>query len=233
MPKQAMIFAAGEGRRMRPLTLTTPKPLLPVQGKPLIEWHLERLALAGIEQVIINVNYLHEQIIETLGTGARWGLEIIYSVENSLLETGGGLLQAQPYLQDAPLIVVNADIWCTSLPQFPPVAANELAFLWLVPNPSHHPEGDFYFCSATKQIACTPQTGFSAHTFMGLSRLSPEILQPVWLKEAYGQVPAKGEGFKLAPLLRHLISQGRVAAAVYPETWVDVGTPERLEELNS
>ena len=230
-----MLFAAGEGKRMRPLSLHTPKPLLPVAGTPLIVWHLRRLAQLGVERVVINVNYLGEQIMQALGDGSTWGLQLVYSPENSWLETGGGLLQALPLLGSQPFWLLNGDVWCSSWPQFPPPEADELAFIWLVPNPPQHPHGDFYFNKSTAIIANQPFAGAQAYTFTGISRLHPQILTASWLQAAYPDLPqplCAGQGFKLAPLLRTLVQQQRVSAGVFTGDWVDVGTPQRLAELN-
>ena len=141
---KALVFAAGKGERMRPLTDTTPKPLLPVRGKPLIEWHLEKLAAMGVQDVVINTSWLAHAFEPALGQGERWGLRLHYSHEGpEPLETGGGMLHALPLLGDAPFLAVNGDIWCdfdfAALPREP----RGLAHLVMVDNPDHHPRGDF------------------------------------------------------------------------------------------
>ena len=230
MTDQAMIFAAGEGRRMRPLTLTTPKPLLEVQGKPLIVWWLERLAALGLHKLVINTSHLGEQVIEALGTGERWKLEIHYSPEPSPLETGGGLLQALPQLDPAPFLLVNADAWC---PEPPPLklAEGQLAQLLLVPNPDHNPSGDFYLNQNTGQLRTSTQLGYQALTFAGISLLHPDCLAPQHLQAALGFLPEPGSAFALAPLLRYLIDQGLASGQLHQGEWLDVGTPERLASL--
>ncbi|WP_114418111.1 N-acetylmuramate alpha-1-phosphate uridylyltransferase MurU [Marinospirillum perlucidum] len=229
--KQAMIFAAGEGKRMRPLTLQTPKPLLPAGGKPLIVWQLEKLARQGVERVVINTAYLGEQLPPALGKGDRWGLEIRYSPESQALETGGGLLQALPLLEPQDFLLVNGDVWCDPLPQLR-LEAGKLAQLLLVPNPEHNPEGDFFVDSQTGRVynqAATPAC--RAFTFAGISHLHPACLEPTYLQQAYQRSYQPGEAFALTPLLRLLVDQDLAAAEVYKGQWLDVGTPERLQYL--
>ncbi|MGB8712043.1 MAG: nucleotidyltransferase family protein, partial [Onishia taeanensis] len=145
---KAMILAAGLGKRMRPLTDSCPKPLLPVAGKPLIVHHLERLAAAGITDVVINVSYRAEQIIEALGNGAAHGVSITWSREDSPLETGGGIKKALPLLGEAPFLLINGDVWCTPDLTRLPRLDGDLAHLWLVDNPDQHPDGDFHLDGA-------------------------------------------------------------------------------------
>lgn len=230
---KAMIFAAGEGRRMQPLTLHTPKPLLEVAGKPLIFWHLERLAAQGIQQVIINVSYLGQQIMDAVKDGAAWGLEVSYSVESTPLETGGGLLQAKHQLGESPFLLINGDVWCSELPQLPPADKNELLFMLLVDNPLHHPSGDFYFADNSGQLANQPCAKMTRKTFAGISRINPAMLADSWLEAAYGQVYQSGEAFILSPLLRLMIDKHKAKATVFKGCWVDVGTPQRLADLNA
>src|SRR5690606_34752498 len=146
---RALVFAAGLGERMRPLTDHTPKPLLEVGGKPLVAWHFERLAAAGVREVVVNTSWLAHRFPEILGDGGRWGLNIRYAFEGGTpLETGGGMLHALPMLGDAPFIAVSGDIWCdydfARLPREPEGDAH----LVLVDNPDHHPEGDFILDAA-------------------------------------------------------------------------------------
>lgn len=232
MIKTAMIFAAGEGKRMLPLTLHTPKPLLKVAGKPLIFWHLERLAAQGIQQVVINVSYLGQQIIDAVQDGSAWGLKVVYSIEDTPLETGGGLLKARPLLGEAPFLLVNGDVWCGELPEFLPMAEDELIFMQLVNNPSHHPEGDFCFASELGWLANKPSQGMPTKTFAGISRIHPTMLDEQWLVAAYGKTFKAGDAFILSPLLRLMIAKQHAKAAVFKGTWVDVGTPQRLADLN-
>lgn len=219
-----MILAAGQGTRMRPLTLNTPKPLLPVGGKPLIEWHLERLAAAGIQDVVINLYYLGEQLRQALGSGERWGLTLHYSEEVALLETGGGIRQALPLLGDAPFLLINGDVWCDfdlkALSQRP---LEGLAHLILVDTPAFKPQGDFGLTQVTHstQGRTGQLTATGDLTFSGLSLLSPALVAD----QALGHFP-------LAPLLRAAIQQGQVTGEYYAGRRTDVGTPERLHQLD-
>lgn len=230
---KAMIFAAGEGKRMQPLTLHTPKPLLEVAGKPLIFWHLERLAAQGIQQVVINVSYLGQQIMDAIKDGAAWGLDVSYSIESSPLETGGGLLQAKHWLGERPFLLINGDVWCSELPKLPPADNNELLFMLLVDNPLHNPSGDFYFAKKSGQLANAPCAEMASKTFAGISRINPAMLEDSWLKAAYGKVYQAGEAFTLAPLLHLMIDKHKAKAAALKGDWVDVGTPQRLTNLNT
>jgi len=212
---RALIFAAGRGERMRPLTDATPKPLLSVGGKGLIEWHLQSLARAGVRDVVINTSHLAEQFPAALGDGARWGLHITYSYEGpEPLETGGGMLRALPLFGDDPFLAVNGDIFTdfdfSTLPQIP----SGLAHLVLVDNPKHHPRGDFALEEGL--IHDEPRL-----TFAGIGVYRPELLN--------GQVPGK---FSIVPLLRAAMRAGKVSGEQYGGVWNDVGTPQRLRELN-
>lgn len=169
---KAMILAAGLGTRMRPLTDHCPKPLLPVAGKPLIVHHLERLAAAGIEEVVINVSYRAEQILQALGDGAAFGVSIAWSRESEPLETGGGLRQALPLLGQAPFLLVNGDVWCDLDPRGLPALGSDLAHLVLVDNPGHHPDGDFHLTAAGRVQA----NGGPRLTFAGISLLDPALV---------------------------------------------------------
>ncbi|MAP34314.1 MAG: mannose-1-phosphate guanylyltransferase [Halomonas sp.] len=213
---KAMILAAGLGKRMRPLTDHCPKPLLPVAGKPLIVHHLERLKRAGIDEVVINVSYRAEQIMAALGDGSAYQLRIHWSQEASPLETGGGIQQALPLLGDAPFLLVNGDVWCDYLPSASALADGDLAHLVLVDNPAHHPGGDF----ALHQGRVSPQ-GEPRLTFAGISLLRPELV---------ACEPAGA--FALAPLLKRAMADQRVGGEHFAGHWVDVGTPERLAELD-
>jgi MurNAc alpha-1-phosphate uridylyltransferase len=217
---KAMILAAGEGRRMLPLTLNTPKPLLLVRGKPLIEHHLLRLRQAGVTEVIINLAYLGEQISAALGKGERFGLNIQYSQEPAPLETAGGLLHAAHLLGDQPFLLVNGDVW-TDYPfaRLITHALKGLGHLVMVDNPSFKPAGDF---SLTADGALTPLAD-SGFTFAGLSLLHPDLLR---------RYPQPAERLPLAPVLAWAISQQALTGETYGGVWADVGTPERLHELN-
>ena len=213
---KAMILAAGFGTRMRPLTDTCPKPLLPVGGRPLIEHHLTRLARAGIKEVVINVSYRAEQIIEALGDGQRFGLSLYYSREATPLETGGGILAALPLLGEAPFLLVNGDVWCEALPDMTALGNEDLAHLLLVDNPDHHPQGDF-----SLQNGRVAADGEPRLTFSGLSLIDPALVAD--------EPPG---AFALAPLLKAAMQRGRVSGEHFAGRWVDVGTPERLATLD-
>jgi N-acetyl-alpha-D-muramate 1-phosphate uridylyltransferase len=213
---KAMILAAGRGERMRPLTDRTPKPLLAVGGRALIEHHLEALARAGCSEVVINHAHLGEQIERALGNGARYGLRIRYSPEGSALETGGGICHALPLLGERPFVVVNGDIWTRyaygGLPRDP----EGLAHLVLVDNPPHHPAGDFVLVDGAVCAAGGPRL-----TFSGIGVYRPELFG--------GCTP---DAFPLAPLLRRAMAAGQVSGEHYRGPWIDVGTPERLAEAD-
>lgn len=213
---KAMILAAGFGTRMRPLTDTCPKPLLPVGGRPLIEHHLTRLARAGIKEVVINVSYRAEQIIEALGDGQRFGLSLYYSREATPLETGGGILAALPLLGEAPFLLVNGDVWCEALPDMTALGNEDLAHLLLVDNPDHHPQGDFSLQNGRVAADDEPRL-----TFSGLSLIDPALVAD--------EPPG---AFALAPLLKAAMQRGRVSGEHFAGRWVDVGTPERLATLD-
>ena len=227
---RALIFAAGKGERMRPLTESTPKPLLAVGGKPLIEWHLEKLAAAGIAEVVINIAWLADRFEPALGDGSRWGLRLHYSYEGAEpLETGGGMLQALRWLGDEPFLAVNGDIWCdhdfASLPKQPP----GLVHLVMVDNPVQHPGGDF----ALDDQGRLHSEGESRLTFAGIGVYRRELLDG-W-RGIVGDAPGANETpprFKLAPLLRAAMRSGRATGEHHRGRWTDVGTPERLTQLD-
>ena len=233
---RALLFAAGLGERMRPLTDTTPKPLLAVGGRRLIEWHLQRLATAGMRDVVINIAHLAEQFPAALGDGAGQGIDIQYSREGDVpLETGGGMLHALPLLGDAPFLAINADIFTefdfASLPAAPPGVAE----LVLVDNPPQHPQGDFGVDANGKLLPRADSAGaVRALTFAGIGVYRPEILGD-WrsvIGDAAGvcETPPR---FPLAPLLRAAIARGEVTWQHYRGSWTDVGTPERLAALDT
>ncbi|MHC6223655.1 N-acetylmuramate alpha-1-phosphate uridylyltransferase MurU [Pseudomonas sp. X10] len=214
---KAMILAAGKGERMRPLTLHTPKPLVPVAGVPLIEYHLQALAQAGFTEVVINHAWLGQQIEGHLGDGSRWGLSIRYSAESEPLETGGGIFKALPLLGDSPFLLVNGDVWTDydfSLLRAPLVG---LAHLVLVDNPDHHGRGDFRLEEG--KVSDTDGSGQTL-TFSGISVLDPALF-----------ADCQPGAFKLAPLLRQAMAHGQVSGERYAGRWVDVGTLERLAEV--
>jgi MurNAc alpha-1-phosphate uridylyltransferase len=239
---RAMILAAGRGERMRPLTLTHPKPLLRVGGEALIEHHLRALAAAGFREVCVNLSWLGAQIPAALGDGARYGLHIHYSDEGPApLETGGGIFRALAWLCPMgvePFLVLNGDVWMN----FPYARLHEQfaaglpgkdqAHLVLVPNPPHNPRGDFALLdgrmvepvpgmdadtAVAQRIAALPR-----HTFSGLGVYHPSLFNGC------------SDGvFKLAPLLRAAAVQARVGVELFDGDWLDIGTPERLDALNA
>ena len=218
---KAMILAAGRGERMRPLTDTTPKPLLVAGGKPLIVWHLERLAAAGFREIVINHAHLGAQIEEALGNGAKWGLTIAYSPEPpGALETAGGIAQALPLLGDEPFLVVNGDVWCDFDfgRFFRLTAANGHAHLVMVDNPAHHTGGDFSLEGERIVFAHGGQTV----TYAGIAVFSPAFFRDV----------PTGQPLKLRPLLDAAIAAGTLTGERFSGRWVDVGTPQRLAELD-
>ncbi len=228
---RALILAAGRGERLRPLTDACPKPLLDVGGKPLIAWHLEALAAAGVREVVINTAWLEEQFPAALGDGARWGLSIRYSMEQrdhgGALETAGGISKALPHLVQPGLDsfwVVSADVF---LPGFAFsaddaqrfAAATTRAHLWLVPNAPHHPLGDFGIDEAHRlAIDAAPRFTWAS---VGLFRAS--MFDGV----------APDRPMKLTPLLYAAANAGRLGAARWPGRWIDVGSPERLREARA
>jgi MurNAc alpha-1-phosphate uridylyltransferase len=212
-----MILAAGRGERMRPLTDTTPKPLLRIGGQMLIEHHVHALARAGITGLVINHAHLGEKIARALGDGSAYGVAIQYSPEGeAALETGGGIFNALPLLGEAPFLVVNADIWTdfdfAGLPQ----DIDTLAHLVMVDNPPQNPEGDFSLSEG--RLA---QQGPAMLTFSGIGIYRPELFS--------GCTPG---AFPLAPLLRAAMDAGQVTGEHFTGSWFDIGTPERLAAVN-
>lgn len=222
---KAMILAAGRGERMRPLTDICPKPLLRVGGKPLIIWHIERLARAGIRDIVINHAHLGHMLEESLGSGKTWNVNIDYSAEDEALETAGGIAKALPLLGDAPFLVVNGDVYCELdygafyARALMRMTYGNLAHLALVNNPPQHPKGDFVL-DASGRISC--DIG-SALTFSGIGAYRPELFK--------GLIP--GLKAKLAPLLRGAMDDGRVSGQHFQGRWEDVGTPQRLTDLDN
>jgi len=227
---KALIFAAGLGERMRPLTDTTPKPLLQAGGKPLIAWHLEKLAALGVRDVVINTSWLAPRFPELLGDGAQWGLRLHYSYEGETpLETGGGMRHALQLLGDSPFLAVNGDIWTdfdfAELPREPRGDAH----LVLVDNPAHNRRGDF----ALDGEGQVHSDGPVCLTFSGIGVYRARLLQD-WqgvIGNAAG-VEQDPPRFKLAPLLRAAMSRDAVGGSFHEGRWTDVGTPQRLEELD-
>lgn len=216
---KAMILAAGKGERMRPLTLTTPKPLVRAGGVPLIEYHLRALASAGFTDIVINHAWLGQQIEDYLGDGSRYGVSIQYSAEGEPLETGGGIFRALPLLGDEAFVVVNGDIWTDYDFSVLHQPINGLAHLVLVSNPPHHPAGDF---SLVETRVLEGQPGAGTLTYSGIAVLHPQLFDGCT------------EGaFKLAPLLRKAMADGQVTGEQLRGHWVDVGTHERLAEVET
>ena len=215
-----MILAAGRGERLRPLTDTVPKAMVEVGGKPLIAWHLERLAAAGYAEAVVNVSHLAERIVEGLGDGRRYGVSITYSREREPLETAGGIAKARALLGAAPFLLVNADIYCefdfaglrrVSL-------GTRLAHLVLVPNPPHRSRGDFTLEGGTVGDGAGPR-----YTYAGIAVMSPALVAGV----------APEQKAPLAPLLYDAAARQLVGGELYRGVWQDVGTRERLAELEA
>jgi len=212
----AMILAAGRGERMRPLTNYTPKPLLEAGGKPLILYHVERLAAAGFREIVINHAHLGHRIEAALGNGSRWGAKIRYSPESTALETGGGIFKALPLLAPGPFLVVNGDIWTNLDFAHLRLAEGLLAHLVLVDNPPHNPDGDFAFDGDRLSAR-----GFPRHTYSGVGVYHPALFRNC--------TPG---AFPLAPLLRAAMERGLVSGEHHTGRWLDIGTPERLQALD-
>jgi N-acetyl-alpha-D-muramate 1-phosphate uridylyltransferase len=215
---RAMILAAGRGERMRPLTLETPKPLLEIHGRPLIEYHLRALRAVGIRDFVVNLSWLGERIRSVLGDGARWGVSIRYTEEGpEPLETGGGIFNALSLLGPAPFIVVNGDVWTDFSFSGLSLAEDAAAHLVLVPNPAHHAQGDFSLENRRVKHASS-----KTYTFSGIAMYRPEFF-----------AGCTAGRFPLLPLLRRAIDAGTLAGELYDGIWSDVGTPERLAQLQS
>ena len=215
---KAMILAAGRGERMRPLTDLTPKPLLQVAGKALIEHTIIQLVAAGFTDLVINHAHLGRQIEEYLGNGQRYGGQISYSPEGEALETAGGIVNAQPLLGNAPFLVVNGDI-ATDFPYASlKMVTVKLAHLILIDNPAHHSAGDF----GLEDNGSVTNTGEQKLTFSGIGLYHPDLFKST--------PPGKS---KLAPLLREAITENKVSGQHYRGFWMDIGTPERLSDLDT
>ena len=217
-PRAAMILAAGRGERMRPLTDACPKPLLKIHGKPLIEHHVERLAQAGIGQIVINLAWLGPMIREYLGDGSRYGVRIRYSEEEPhALETAGGIFRALPYLGSGAFLTVNGDIFTDFPFAGAALARDRDAHLVLVPNPPQHAAGDF----GLEQGLAVPRAAVQ-YTFSGIA-----VFRPQFFADCVDGV------FPLKPLLLRSMQTGRCSAELYAGLWEDVGTPQRLRALNA
>jgi len=217
-PRAAMILAAGRGERMRPLTDTTPKPLLAVHGRPLIERHVIHLARAGFERVVVNLAWLGAQIRDFLGDGARYGVSIRYSEEQPhALDTGGGIFRALPLLSPGPFAVVNGDIYTDFPLDSLRLAADRDAHIVLVPNPSYL-HGDF----GLEHGQALADSAAQRFTFGCIAVYRPEFF-----------AGCSDGAFPMMPLWRRCMAAGRCSAQLYAGTWEDVGTPERLAALNA
>lgn len=225
----AMILAAGRGERMRPLTDACPKPLLRVRGKPLIEWHLDAMAAAGIRSVVINTAWLEEQIPAALGDGSRWGLKIEYSTEGrdhgGALETAGGIAKALPLLGNC-FWLVSADIHAPGFAFDADAAArfaggDHLAHLWLVPNPDFHLKGDFGISADGMGLADGVGPDGKRWTYGNLALMRPELC---------AHVPA-GSRAALGPLLYEGMRRRQISVEPYTREWHNIGTPAQLEQL--
>jgi len=215
---KAMILAAGRGERMRPLTDTLPKPLLEVRGKPLIVWHLEKLSERGFKDIVINIAHLGHKIPETIGDGSKYGLNITYSDEQNegALESAGGIVKALPLLGDEPFLVVNGDVFCDYSFDAGFDLEDKLAHLILVPNPEHNTNGDFGL-----KDAFALNDADIKYTFSGIGYYSPKFFSEL----KYGKS-------SLAPLLRDAINEKKISGELYKNMWHDIGTPQRLENIN-
>lgn len=216
---KAMILAAGKGERLRPLTLHTPKPLVRAAGVPLIEYHVHALARAGFSELVVNHAWLGQQIEDYLGNGERYGVSIRYSAEGEPLETGGGIFKALPLLGDEPFVVVNGDIFTDYDFSALRRPVNTKAHLILVDNPAHHPAGDFRLDDG---LVADAAAGDASLTYSGIAVLDPALFA--------GCQPG---AFKLAPLLRAAMAEQQVSGERFTGRWVDVGTHERLAEVES
>lgn len=246
-PLPAMLLAAGRGERMRPLTDITPKPLLAVQGQPLLAWHLAALADAGVERVVINTAWLGEQVPARFAdvfalqrpSGVRCQLSISYSEEGRdfghALETAGGIARAVPQLGPA-FWLAAGDVFAPDFVFDPQatesfMAGDALAHLWLVPNPAHHPRGDFGLAADGRALNLPAHdTASPRYTYSTIALLRAELFAAPWCSIPHGN--PHGEQAALGPLLRRAMDAGRVTASLYTGRWTDVGTPERLAELN-
>ena len=228
---KAIVLAAGRGKRMRPLSDLCPKPLLEVHGKRLIEWHLEALARAGVREVVVNTDWLEEQIVDSLGDGSRWNMAIAYSREGrdhgGALETAGGIAKALPLLGDA-FWIVSADVWTPDFvfsgdaaARF--VASGRLARLWLVPNPSFHPGGDFGVDADGFGVADGAGPDGQRWTYANIALARAEMFAAI----------APGTHAALAPLLCAGMRERRIDVEIYRGRWENVGTPEQLAALNA
>jgi len=212
-----MVLAAGRGERLRPLTDRVPKSLVEVQGQSLLERHLESVRAAGITTVVINLGWLGDRIVERIGSGSRYGLEVIYSQEgDNILETGGGIHNALPDLGSEPFLVVNADIYTDMPVPKLQLADSHLGHLVMVPTPDYREHGDFDIHDGLVRNGERP-----AYTFSGVAIYRPEFFDG-----------CEAGRFPLAPMLREAADRGELSGSLYEGLWADIGTPERLATLN-
>ena len=219
---KAMILAAGRGERMRPLTDTTPKPLLKAGGKPLILWAIARLQRAGVTDLVVNVSHLAGQIEQALGNGTTYNVRITYSFEQEALETAGGIAWALPLLDEQPFLVVNSDVYsdydfAALAARAQTLTARQPAHLVLVNNPAHHPQGDFGLRDGVV-VAVEPR-----QTFSGIGAYHPALFAGI----------TRGDKARLAAQLAQAIAEGRVSGEHFRGVWNDVGTPARLAQLDA
>lgn len=215
---KAMVLAAGRGERMRPLTDRLPKPLLPVAGEPLVGHQLRALAAAGVREVVMNCSWLADELRAQLGDGSAWGVSIEYSPEPwPPLDTGGGIYQALPLLGQEPFLLVNGDVWSELSPAALALPSGMLGHLVLVPNPAHHPAGDFGLVDGRVAPDARPRL-----TYGGMAILAPELFRD-----------CRPGRFPLAPVLKAAALQGKISGVRHGGGWVDVGTPARLYALRS
>lgn len=213
----AMILAAGRGERLRPHTESLPKALIEVRGEPLLERHLRAVRALGVDSVVINLGWLGERIVERIGSGARYGLNVAYSDEgDNILETGGGIHRALPMLGSEPFLAINADIYTEMPLPVEPLDDDKVGHLVLVPTPPHKPEGDFELHDGCVRNGRSPEL-----TFSGVAVYRPEFFAHC--------TPGR---FSLVPMLREAADAGSLSASLYEGLWEDVGTPERLAKLN-
>lgn len=223
---QAMILAAGKGTRLRPLTLETPKPLVEVGGQPLIVWHIKALQAAGVTDITINASWLADKLMTSLGDGTQYGVNLHWSVEDDEpLETAGGIFQALQTgkLKDAPFILVNSDVWTTydfTKLQNYKLGNDQLAHLLLIDNPTHNNGGDFAINNGLASEQAIAEA--DKFTFAGISIMSPRLVDGL----------VQGQPAALAPLLKQAMMKFQITAEVIKDNWIDVGTPERLEQVN-
>ncbi|MEA3371927.1 MAG: nucleotidyltransferase family protein [Campylobacterota bacterium] len=215
---RAMILAAGRGERMRPLTDVLPKPLLEVHNKPLIVWHIEKLVKSGFKEIVINIAHLGYKIPEALGDGSAWSVKITYSDEqdSGALESAGGIIKALPLLGDEPFLVVNGDVFCEYKFDANFKLGDNLAHLILVSNPEHNPRGDFGL-----KDACVLNEDKVQYTFSGIGYYNPKLFTDLRVKKS-----------ALAPLLREEIKNKNISGELFSGIWHDIGTPQRLKEIN-